>query len=95
MGPTKASTVCSMNNFLETAKDSFVKLIQEGYDKDYLCKEEYEALEPSNMGVARFYHIFKVHKFHPSIPARPIISGNSSFSLRGSLSSVTNKETQI
>ena len=33
------------------------------------------------MGAARFYQIFKVHKFHPSgsiPPARPIISGNSS-----------------
>ena len=69
------------DNFLETAKDTIELLIQEGYTNEYLCKDEYEALDPSNKGAARFYQIFKVHKFHPSesiLPARPIISGNSS-----------------
>ena len=68
-------------NFLETAKDNIEKLIQERYDNDYLCKDKYEALDPSNKGSARFYQIVNVHKFHPSgsiPPGRPIISGNNS-----------------
>ena len=67
--------------FMSNAKETISKLIQEGFDNGYICKDEYEALDPEDKGAARFYEIFKVHKNHPpgSIPpARPIISGNNS-----------------
>ena len=68
-------------NFLDEAKDTIFKLMEEGYDNEYLTKDEFEALNPYEKGTARFYQIFKVHKFHPSgtiPPGRPIISGNNS-----------------
>ena len=68
-------------NFLEEAKDTIAKLIEEGYDNDYLTKQEYEALDSHHKGCGRFYQIFKVHKPHPEgtiLPGRPIVSGNGS-----------------
>ena len=50
---------------LDESKDAIFKLIQEGFDNNYLTKEEFEALDPHNKGSARFYQIFKVHKKHP------------------------------
>ena len=52
-------------DFVDEAKDTIAKLIEEGYDNDYLSKEEFEALDPNNKGNGRFYQIFKVHKPHP------------------------------
>ena len=71
------------DTFLEKAKDTITKLVQEGYVNSYLSKEEYEALDPNDKGVGRFYQIFKVHKPHPPgaiPPGRPIVSGNGSIS---------------
>ena len=68
-------------HFLDEAKDTIAKLVQEGFDNEYLSKEEFEALDPNSKGCARFYQIFKVHKPHPpgaTPPGRPIVSGNGS-----------------
>ena len=45
------------DNFLEEAKDTIAKLIQEGYDNEYLSKEEFEALYQNQKGCERFYQI--------------------------------------
>ena len=69
------------DQILEEAKETIFKLVEEGYDNEYLSKDEFEALDPFNKGSARFYQIFKVHKKHPpgtTPPGRPIISGNNS-----------------
>ena len=53
------------DKLLDDAKDTIAKLIEEGYDNNYISKQEYEALDPFDKGTARFYQIYKVHKSHP------------------------------
>ena len=39
---------------MEEAKEAIKNLLQEGFDNEYLSKEEYLALDPSDKGAARF-----------------------------------------
>ena len=60
---------------------TIMKKLMKGYDNEYLSKQEYEALDPTDKGCGRFHQIFKVHKPHPTgaiPPGRPIVSGNRS-----------------
>ena len=65
----------------EEAQEKISKLLEEGVENEYLSKNEFEAMQPSEKGPARFYQLFKVHKPHePGMapPERPIISGSGS-----------------
>ena len=56
-------------------------LIEEGFDNEYISKDEYEVMDPSEKGPGKFYELFKVHKEHnpgETPPERPIISGSGS-----------------
>ena len=66
---------------LELAKTRIFSTLQEAYDKDYISKDEFQAMDPTEKTPGRFYELFKVHKEH--IPGetpseRPIISGSGS-----------------
>ena len=61
--------------------DKLIHLIEEGFDNEIISKDEYSAMDPTNMGPAKFYELFKVHKSHtPGVapPERPIISASGS-----------------
>ena len=56
-------------------------LIEEGLDNEYIDKDEFEAMDPTEKGPGKFYELFKVHKEHEmgkAPPERPIISGSGS-----------------
>ena len=60
---------------------SAFKIWKEGLDSKILTKEEFSAMVPMNMNIAKFYAIFKVHKPHQensAPPLRPIVSGSGS-----------------
>ena len=66
---------------LEEMKKSISNVLKNGLDKEYISRSEFKAMDPSEKGPGRFYHIFKVHKEHaPGTvpPGRPIVSGNGS-----------------
>ena len=66
---------------MEVAKEKITHLIEEGFDNEIFSKDEFFAMDPTNMGPGKFYEIFKVHKSHtPGMtpPERPIISGSGS-----------------
>ena len=63
---------------LITAKEKIVHLIEEGFDNNYISKEEFIAMDPSDKGPGKFYELFIVHKEHEAgqtPPERPNISG--------------------
>ena len=66
---------------LTEIKDDIKHLLEEGYENEYLTKSEFEAMDPTSKGAAKFYQIFKVHKKHQAPetpPERPIISASGS-----------------
>ena len=66
---------------LEEIKDDIKLLLEEGYENEYLTQSEYETMDPTSKGAARFYELFKVHKKHTAPetpPERPIISASGS-----------------
>jgi hypothetical protein len=66
---------------LENIKTKILTALDEGLEKEYISKEEFNAMDPSDMGPAKFYELFKVHKEHEAgttPPERPIISGSGS-----------------
>ena len=66
---------------LDTAKEKIIQLIEEGLDNEYISKEEFDAMNPSEKTPGKFYQLFKVHKAHEvgkAPPERPIISGSGS-----------------
>ena len=66
---------------MEEAKEKISNLIEEGFDNEYISKDEFEAMQPWEKGPAKFYQLFKVHKPHEpgkAPPERPIISGSGS-----------------
>jgi len=63
---------------MKKAKTKIEELLQEGLENEYISKEEYQAMIPSEMKPGKFYSIFKVHKHHKEgdvPPVRPIVSG--------------------
>ena len=66
---------------IEDTRELIRSIIKEGLDKQYLTKDEAEAMCPDDKGVSKFYELFKVHKQHTAPhtpPERPIISGSGS-----------------
>ena len=66
---------------IEVANTKIRNLIEEGFDNEYLNKEEFTAMDPEEKGPGKFYQLFKVHKHHTpgeTPPERPIISGSGS-----------------
>ena len=66
---------------LELAKTRILSTLQEAHEKDYISKDEFQAMDPTEKTPGRFYELFKIHKEH--IPGetpseRPIISGSGS-----------------
>ena len=43
---------------LITAKEKIVHLIEEGFDNNYISKEEFIAMDPSDKGPGKFYELF-------------------------------------
>ena len=55
--------------------------LKEGFEKQIISKDEFDAMNPQDKKPAKFYCISKVHKQHKppqSPPIRPIISGSGS-----------------
>ena len=66
---------------VERSKNIIKKILQEGLDSEIINKEEFNAMDPSDMNPARFYANFKLHKPHlvnKAPPLRPIVSGSGS-----------------
>ena len=66
---------------IEISKEEIRSALKEALEKNIITKEEFEAMDPTNKDVARFYLNFKVHKEHKhgeAPPPRPIVSGNNS-----------------
>ena len=66
---------------VERSKKKIKDFLQQGLDAQILTKEEFSAMDPSNMKIARFYATFKLHKPHKensAPPLRPIVSGSGS-----------------
>ena len=63
---------------LVIAKHTILQTLKLGLSNEYLSKVEYDAMNPYNYGIGKFYRIFKMHKeYQPGSlpPGRPIISG--------------------
>ena len=63
---------------LEIAKDKLNRLLQEGFENEFISREEYDNMLSSDMNPGKFYSTFKVHKQHTegeAPPVRPIVSG--------------------
>ena len=56
---------------LEHAKVKINDLLEEGYENEYISKNEFEAMKPGEKGPAKFYQLFKVHKPHEPGRASP------------------------
>ena len=68
-------------DILKNVKNEISNLLEEGLDNEYISKDEFEAMDPSEKGPGKFYELFKVHKEHipgETPPERPIISGSGS-----------------
>ena len=66
---------------IQRSKTKIKDVLQEGLDSKFLSEEEFKAMDPTNMNLARFYANFKLHKQHKkntAPPLRPIISGSGS-----------------
>ena len=47
---------------IDKAQEALDKLIEEGLDNKVISQEEFNAIDPSNKDLARFYCNFEVHK---------------------------------
>ena len=66
---------------LQRSKNQIKEFLQKGLDQKILTHEEFSAMDPSDMNLAKFYANFKVHKPHlknTAPPLRPIVSGSGS-----------------
>ena len=73
---------------VENAKDAIKNLINEGMNNKIITKVEYDAINPEDKDLARFYCNFKVHKDyeHKKAPKpRAIVSGSGSITENASL----------
>ena len=62
---------------MEKAKLHIKQVIEEALDNDIITKEEFNAMNPEEKSVGKFYATFKVHKEHEegkAPPLRPIVS---------------------
>ena len=69
------------SEILDLAKTKISDLLQEALEKEYITKDEHEAMDPTDKKPGKFYETFKVHKQHKpgeTPPERPIISGSGS-----------------
>ena len=46
---------------LNSAKQEIMYLLEEGLDNEYIDKDEFEAMNPTEKGPGKFYELFKVH----------------------------------
>ena len=70
------------------AQNDIQKLLEEGFNNEYITTEEFDAMKPTEKTPGKFYCTFKVHKPHPenrAPPERPIISGSGSITENPSL----------
>ena len=70
------------------AQDDIQKLLEEGYNNEYITKEDFDAMKPVEKTPGKFYCTLKVHKPHSenkALPERPIISGSGSITENPSL----------
>ena len=64
---------------LERAKKQILNGLKDGVENNIITKEEYHAMDPSDINASKFYCNLKIHKPHKDIPPyRPIISGSGS-----------------
>ena len=59
-----------------TAQQRIISLLEEGYDNNWISKEEFQAMNPTDKKAGKFYCVFKVHKEHKAgsvPPPRPIV----------------------
>ena len=73
---------------IEKAREEITKLMNEGLNNNIINQQEYNAINPQDKDLARFYCNFKVHKEyeHKKAPKpRAIISGSGSLTENASL----------
>ena len=73
---------------IQNAKKEIINLIDEGINNKIITKAEYDAINPEDKNLARFYCNFKVHKeyVHKKAPKpRAIVSGSGSITENASL----------
>ena len=69
-------------DILDEAKTEILSVLKDGKDQGIISDVEFQVMDPTDKGPARFYETFKVHKsYEPgrAPPERPIISGSGSF----------------
>ena len=49
---------------VESVKTVISKHLKEGLEKEFISKDEFNAMDPVDKTAAKFYEIFKVHKEH-------------------------------
>jgi hypothetical protein len=62
--------------------------LEEGYNNEYITKEDFDAMKPVEKTPGKFYCTLKVHKPHSenkALPERPIISGSGTITENPSL----------
>ena len=61
---------------IEIKKSGLIKILQEALQKEYISKEEFQAMDPTEKSPGKFYELFKLHKERTpgeTTPERPII----------------------
>ena len=69
------------NSALDQAKAEILAVLKDGKDQDIITEDDFQAMDPTDKGPARYYQTFKVHKSHTigqAPPERPIVSGSGS-----------------
>ena len=58
-------------DILDISKEKIIHILEEGFDNEIITKDEFLAMNPTDMGPAKFYELFKVHKTHQPGEAPP------------------------
>ncbi|CAB4060861.1 unnamed protein product [Lepeophtheirus salmonis] len=63
----------------QNSKKEIKEVVNDGILNGFIDKDEFSCMNPEKKKAARFYEIFKIHKYHPKgslAPGHPMISGN-------------------
>ena len=49
---------------MEVAKEKILEILEGGIDNEHLTKDEFEAMDPRDKDLGKFFAMFKVYKEH-------------------------------